>query len=169
MVTRRARMLAFSGLAVVAVHSAAAAAQDAQPQPDARKAAAAAAEQKRAPPPKAAALPRLHQNSLGPPRPLAAGEAATLGGQIAPFLRKCMPATYGDAIDSYATLHLGSDGSLQNIFVTRQDGVNQTTMGLAQVRRNCIIRSAKMASPYGGLVAENYTQWQTTELKFRIR
>lgn len=94
----------------------------------------------------------------------------TVGRQIAPFLRGCLPSGVDvDKIFTYVTLNLRRDGSLSNLSGIRQIGINDNNRPQAKTVQNCITNSINRAAPYSGLDAEYYNVWKSHKMKIRGR
>jgi hypothetical protein len=94
----------------------------------------------------------------------------SIGAQIRPFVSRCMPSGYAKAdIVTNATLHLGHGGQLIDAQITAQTGVNDSNRKIADLHAKCVINAVRQASPFEGLPDENYEQWQSWQVSFRIR
>lgn len=94
----------------------------------------------------------------------------TVGRQIAPFLRGCLPSGVDvDKIFTYVTLNLRRDGSLSNLSGIRQIGINDNNRAQAKTVQNCITSSINRAAPYSGLDVEYFNVWKSHKMKIRGR
>jgi periplasmic protein TonB len=95
---------------------------------------------------------------------------AALAGQIKPYLEACAPSGVDiDAIRTFITLNLDSNGGLSSVRFDKQTGVNASNSPQADPLRQCALKAAKQAAPYRGLDAQYYDVWKTHALQLKAK
>ena len=95
---------------------------------------------------------------------------ASLAGQIKPYLEACAPSGVDiDAIRTFITLSLDSNGALSSVRFDKQTGINASNSPQADPLRQCALRAAKQAAPYRGLDAQYYDVWKTHALQLKAK
>ena len=95
---------------------------------------------------------------------------AALAGQIKPYLEACAPSGVDiDAIRTFITLNLDSNGGLSSVRFDKQTGVNASNSPQADPLRQCALKAAKQAAPYRGLDAKYYDVWKTHALQLKAK
>lgn len=93
---------------------------------------------------------------------------AALASQIKPYLEACAPSGVDiDALRTFITLNLASNGALSSVSFVKQTGVNESNRPQAEPLKQCAMKAARQASPYRGLDAAYYDVWKSHAMQLK--
>ncbi len=93
---------------------------------------------------------------------------AALASQIKPYLEACAPSGVDiDAMRTFITLNLSSNGTLSSVSFNKQTGVNESNRPQAEPLKQCALRAARQASPYRGLDPEYHDVWKSHAMQLK--
>jgi periplasmic protein TonB len=93
---------------------------------------------------------------------------AALASQIRPYLEACAPSGVDiDAIRTFITLNLASNGVLSSASFNKQTGINESNRPQAEPLKQCALRAARQASPYRGLDPAYHDVWKSHAMQLK--
>jgi periplasmic protein TonB len=93
---------------------------------------------------------------------------AALASQIKPYLEACAPSGVDiDAMRTFITLNLGSNGALTSVSFNKQTGVNESNRPQSEPLKQCALKAARQASPYRGLDPAYHDVWKSHAMQLK--
>ncbi len=94
----------------------------------------------------------------------------SLGRAIEPYFKRCAPSGFDvNLIGTQIDLHIRQNGSLEDVVLHGQTGINENNTTQAPLLRECALKAARSAAPFASLPTEFYDVWKVWKMTLKTR